>query len=189
MNTTEIKKLVEKYFEGETNQVEEARLKDFFLNEKVPPDLAIYTGLFRYFSDAGKDKISNPDFEQRFLSQIKEIPVIPLAPKKSQVYYITSIAAGILLLCGLIFTFRYDIIKNPGNHRLKDTYTDPAAAYIAAKKALLMVSVNLNTGFDEVQKLQSFQKGMEKIKTFSQFYKFQQIIINPDEINDRPQNH
>ncbi len=189
MNTTEIKKLIEKYFEGETNQVEETRLRDFFLNEKVPTDLAIYTGLFRYFSDTGKDEIPNPGFEQRFLSQIKEIPAIPLAPERRQIYYITSIAAGILLLCGLIFTFRHDIIKNPGNHLLKDTYTNPAAAYIAAKKALVMVSVNLNTGLDQVHKLQSFQKGMEKIETFSQFYKFQQIIINPDENNNCPQNH
>jgi len=189
MNTTEIKKLIEKYFEGETTQAEEVLIRDFFLNEKVPPDLAIYADLFGYFSDTGKDEISNPDFEQRFLSQINETPVIPLAPERRQIYYITSIAAGILLLYGLIFTFRHDIIKNPGNHQLKDTYTTPSAAYIAAKKALLMVSVNLNTGLDQVQKLQSFQKGMEKIETFSQFYKFQQIIINPDEINSRPQNH
>lgn len=189
MNTTEIKKLIEKYFEGETTGADETKLRDFFRHEKVPPDLAIYTGLFRYFSDAGKDEIPNPGFEQRFLTQIKEIPAIPLAPERRQIYYITSIAAGILLLCGLIFTFRYDIIKNPGNHPLKDTYTNPSAAYIAAKKALLMVSVNLNTGLDQVKKLQPFQKGMEKIESFSQFYKFQQIIINPDEINNRPQNH
>jgi hypothetical protein len=189
MNTTEIKKLIEKYFEGEANQAEEALLRDFFLHEKVPADLAIYSDLFRYFSDIAKDEISDPDFEQKFLSQIKETPVIPLSPKRRRIYYIASIAAGIFLLCGLIFTFRHDIIKNPGNHRLKDTYTNPADAYFAAKKALLMVSVNLNTGLNEIRKLQSFQKGMEKIETFSQFYKFQQIIINPDEIDNRPQNH
>ena len=186
MNTIEIKELIEKYFEGETTQEEEVGLRDFFLHEKVPPDLAIYADLFRYFSDAGKDEISNPGFEQRFLSQIKEIPVIPLPSKRRQIYYITSIAAGILLLCGLILTFRYDIIKNPRNHGLKNTYSNPSAAYIEAKKALLMVSVNLNNGLDQMQQIQNFQKGIENIEKFSQFYKFQQIVINPDENKLRP---
>lgn len=183
MNTSEIKKLIDKYLEGETTRMEEEQLRDFFLHEKVTPDLAIYTGLFRYFSEAGKDEISTPDFEKKFFSQIKEIPVLPLPSNKKQVYYFISMAAGICLLFGLIFTFRNDIIKNPVKHRLKDTYSNPSVAYIEAKKTLLMVSVSLNNGLDQIQKLQNLQKGIENIDKFSQFYKFHTLVLNPGEKN------
>jgi hypothetical protein len=186
MNTTTIKDLIEKYFEGETTPAEEARLKEFFCREQVPPDLAMYAGLFGYLSDAGKDGISDPAFEQRFLSKIKETPVISLPLKRRKIYYLTSIAAGILLLFGLVFTFRHDIMKTPGNSRIHDTYSDPATAYIEAKKAILLVSANLNNGLDQVQKLQKFQKGIDDIEKFSKFYKFQQVVINPDENKTRP---
>ena len=186
MNTTEIKELIEKYFDGETTREEESLLQDFFRNEKLPPDLAIYAGLFRYYSISVQDEISNPDFDKEFLSRIDAIPVIPLSPKKKRIYYLTCIAAGILLLIGLIINFRADIFKNPGNKGLKDTYSDPAAAYREAKKTLLLVSLNLNNGVEQVQKFQSFQKGIENIEKFSQFYKFQQIVINPDENKTRP---
>jgi hypothetical protein len=186
MNITEIKDLLEKYFEGEITLIEEARLKDFFMQDKVPPELATYAGLFRYFSDQQKEEIVNPGFEERFLSQIRDTPVIPLTSGNRRNYYLLSIAAGILLLCGLIFTFRHDIIKNPGSSRLKDTYADPAAAYMEAKRALLLLSANLNTGLDQMNNLNSFQKGVENIEKFSVFYKYQQLNINPDEVKSRP---
>lgn len=186
MNTIKIRKLVEKYCEGETTRTEEKQLRDFFLHEQVPPDLADFAGLFRYFSNAGGEEIPIQDFEERFLSQINETPVIRHYSKRKKIYYITSIAAGIIILLGLIFTFRHDIIKNPGNQHLKDTYSNPGTAYIAAQKAIFMVSANLNNGLDQMQKLQNFQKGLKDIEKFSQFYKFQQIVMNPDESKIRP---
>jgi hypothetical protein len=188
MNTTGIRELIEKYFEGNTTLDEESLLKDFFRQGKVPPDLAIYADLFIYYSDSAKDEISDPDFEQNFLAEINENRDFSIPVKSRRLYYITGLAATFIILCGLFFTFRYDILKNPGHQRLKDTYSNPEQAYTAAKKALLMVSLNMNTGLDQVQKFNSFQEGIDKVQTFSQFYRFQQIIINPDELNKRPLN-
>ena len=186
MNTTGIKELIEKYFDGETTKEEEFRLKEFFRHEKVPPDLAIYAGLFRYFSDSGKEEITDPEFERMLLSAINKTPVLPIPPERKKIYYIASMAAVIIILCGLIFTFRSELLKNEGKYKFKDTYSNPAVAYIEAQKAIMMVSANFNNGLDQIQKLQNFQKGVENLEKFSQFYKFQQIVINPDENKTRP---
>jgi hypothetical protein len=189
MNTTGIKELIEKYFDGKTTRDEESQLKDFFREGNIPPDLAIYADLFRYYEESVNDGIDNPDFESGFLEKINEKKNLSIPLGNRRLYYITGLAAAFVILCGLFFTFRFDILKNPERQHLKDTYSNPEEAYTAAKKALLIVSVNMNSGLDQVQKLGSFQKGMDKVTTFSQFYRFQQIIINPDELNKRPQNH
>ena len=186
MNTTEIEKLIEKYFEGQTSLAEENRIREFFNHRQVPPHLASYADLFRYYEAAGKEVISNPDFDRELMSKLTGPRVISLTPQRKKLYYITSIAATILLLCGLIFTFRADIFKNPGNQVLKDTYSDPAMAYTEVKKTLLLVSLNLNTGMEKVQNFQSFQKGIENIEKISQFDKFQPLVINPDGHTRRP---
>jgi hypothetical protein len=186
MNTTEIEKLIEKYFDGQTSLAEENRIKEFFSHEQIPPHLASYADLFRYFEETGKEEISNPDFDRELLSKINGSRIIFLNPERKRLYYITSMAAGILLLCGLIFTFRADIFKNPGNQVLRDTYSDPAIAYTQAKKTLLLVSLNFNSGLEKVQDFQTFQKGLENMEKISQFDKFQPIVINPDDHKRRP---
>lgn len=45
---TEIDKLIEKYFDGNTSCEEERALRRFFTHEEVPPRLAIYRPLFVY---------------------------------------------------------------------------------------------------------------------------------------------
>ena len=97
---------------------------------------------------------------------------------RSRFVYITGIAATILLLIGLFFTYRQDVFK--GKQSVKNSF-DRELAYTEASEALLIVSSNLNTGLKQVSRLQMVDKAMKNIQLFNKFYQYQTIIINPDQ--------
>lgn len=66
--------------------------------------------------------------------------------KHSLFYWIGGIAASLLLCVGVFFHATSSDTQN----KLADTYTDPQEAAIAAEKALLLLSDNLNKGFAQV---------------------------------------
>jgi hypothetical protein len=189
MNFKEIEELLEKFYEGDTTPAEELQLRDFFTREELPPHLSTHADLFRYYKEAGKEELPDPEFESRFIATIGETPVIQKNSTRKQFFFLTGIAAAILLLAGLVFTFRNDVFL----HSTKNS-TDREIAYQQTKFALAMLSANFNkgldqaqnlgnfeTGLNEVQKLQTFQKGIDQLNKFSKFYQYQQIIINPGE--------
>ena len=189
MNIKEIEVLLEKFYEGGTTPAEEQQLRDFFTGEAVPPHFAVHADLFRYYEEAGKEELPDPEFEKHFLDAINETHSIPMYSRRRQFFFLSGIAAALLLLAGMVFTFRNDVFLRSSKNS-KDT----EIAYQQAKNALAMVSANFNSGFDqvqrlenfqrglnEVQKLQSFQKGIDQMNKFSKFYQYQQIVINPDD--------
>jgi hypothetical protein len=189
MNFKEIEVLLEKFYEGGTTPAEERQLRDFFTREAVPPHLAIHADLFRFYEEAGKEEIPGPEFESRFLAAIDETPSIPMYSRRRQFFFLSGIAATVLLLAGLVYTFRNDVFLHSSKN-----FTETEIAYQQAKDALTLVSANFNAGLDqvqkldnfqeglnEVQKLQAFQKGIDQMNIFSKFYQYQQIIINPGE--------
>ena len=192
MNTKEIEDLLARYFEGETTLEEEMQLHDFFYSDIVPPHLAAYTEMFRAFDEAAKERMPDAEFEQKFLRAIGETSVRPMHSRTKTLLFITSLAAGVVILVGFLFAYKHDLLsKYP-----KNTITNPDLAYAETQKALLLLAGNFSTGITQVQKFQAFDKGMEQVKNlqsfdkgiqqvrkFSDFYKFQNLIINPDERN------
>jgi hypothetical protein len=187
MSSKEIEILLEKFYEGGTTPAEEQQLRDFFSRDPVPPDLAVHADLFRFYQAAGKEQLPDKEFESRFLAAIEDTPIIPMYSKRKQFLYLSGIAAAVLLLVGIFFTFRNDFLLRSA----KNT-AEQGIAYQQAKNALALVSLNLNAGLDPVrilgkfqegldktQKLQTFQKGIDQMNQFSKFYQYQQIIINP----------
>lgn len=61
-------------------------------------------------------------------------------------YWIGGIAASLLLCVGVFF----HATSSDKQNKLADTYTDPQEAAVAAEKALLLLSDNLNKGFAQV---------------------------------------
>jgi len=187
MNSREIEELIGKFYEGATTPEEERQLRALFSHEEVPSHLAVHAGLFRFYEDAAKEEIPDPDFEKQLLETLDETPVITLYSRKKQFLYLASMAATFLLLVGLFFTLRNDVFR-----RSSVDQDNLEVAYRQTQQALLLLSVNLNTGFDQARKLenfqlgldqtkklQTFQKGIEQMNKFSIFYQYQQLIINP----------
>lgn len=191
MNLKEIEELLEKFYEGKTTLSEERELRELFNGDEIPPQLSENVTLFRYYSQSRKEEINDPEFEERVLSAIRETQAIPAFSWKRRFYYITSIAATIIILTGLVITFRNDVFK-----RSPEMTAKTELAYEQAKSALMMFSTNLNRGLGQVQQLQNFQKGInelqeiqafqkgiDKMNKFSIFYQYQPIIINPGDQN------
>ena len=186
MTTNEIEVLLERFFEGNTSLREEKVLRDFFNGQSVPDHLKLYQPLFTYFKEEVLEDIQDHDFEQKLTSLITDIPfdapVVRKLPARRSFMFISSIAAGILLLIGLFFTIKNDVFKG------KLTQTEqsaPEIAYAEASEALMMVSGNLNQGLKHVERLKMVDKAMNNMQRFNKFYQVQSIIINPDEMTNQ----
>ena len=65
--------------------------------------------------------------------------------RRRTLYWLSGVAASILLCIGF---FQYDVSSHTPERR--DTYTNPEDAAVAAEKALLLLSHNLNKGTSQV---------------------------------------
>jgi hypothetical protein len=176
MNSTEIKDLLGRFYEGETSLAEEKQLLEVFRSGHFPPEFAAEAEQFLFCCHAGQEEIPDPGFDEKMEEKLFSVPVLPLHTNRRRVLYLAGIAAAAALLIGILFTFNHDFSgKNEAG-----TIRDPEIAYAEAQKALLLLSSNLNTGLYNVQRLRHFDKGIQAMNHFSDFYKYQTIIINPD---------
>lgn len=176
MNIKEIEKLLEKYEEGETTLREEQYLKEFFSGTDIPENLQPYRTVFSYYSRTKKEHISDPEFERKSDRRLTETQVTRINFKK-QLTYIFSLAASIIIVIGLFFTFRQDTMEK---NLPQPVTSDQAYAMAEVEDALLSVSVNLNIGLDQLQRFETIGDALQSIQKFSKFYQYQSMIINQD---------
>ncbi|MCK9218428.1 MAG: hypothetical protein PHF97_02575 [Bacteroidales bacterium] len=180
MNITEIELLLGKYLDGDTTLDEENFLRTFFQNEEIPAHLKFYRVYFNYTQSAQQEKI-NPEFEQqltfRLTTENQKTPIVTIQSAHHRFFYWSSIAAGILLLVGLYFTFQNDFVKNKNNANLS---ANQKIAYIQARDALMLVSGNLNVGLKQVERFQVLGTVLNEMQAFGKFYQYETLILNPD---------
>jgi len=189
MTTREIEVLLEKYFEGNTTLQEESILKVFFWSTDVPDHLRSYQEMFGCFAEQRVEQLNNPVFEQNLSELLVDDQAKTLeisAPShRNRFIYITGIAATILLMMGLFFTYNQDVFKSDNANHLN---ANQELAYAEASEALMIVSANLNAGLKQVNRLQMVDKAMKNVQLLNRFYQYQSIIINPDEIQQKSIN-
>jgi len=185
MNNGEIEKLLEKYFEGLTTLAEEAQLRAFFSDKAVPETLKRYQPLFQYFESEIDLQIGNDSFDRTMdVKLIESSPFTSLRvlSHRKRLLYISSIAAGILLVIGLFFTLRYEF---SGKSRIPDRPSPEEQAYQEASEALYLLSANFNIGLKGLDHLQLLETGFEQAAKFGKFYQYQTLIINPDDLTNQ----
>lgn len=74
MDSNYIEQLLERYWQCETSQEEEAQLRSFFNSEDVPAHLLRYKDLFVYQEFLQQDGLGE-NFDQKVLAQV-EVPVV-----------------------------------------------------------------------------------------------------------------
>lgn len=164
MNLQRIEQLIEKYERGETSADEEQQLKAFFLEEDIPIHLRDYKALFLFYDFSKQEELPSSDFDEKVLAAIDDKKIIPiLNVNRRKLYFISSIAAGIIILLGLYF--RYGLMDSS----MRDTYNDPLLAYAETKKILMKVSVNLNSGVNEMKSIKEFNAGLSELDKVSAF--------------------
>lgn len=135
--------ILEKYFEGETTLSEETVLKQYFASADVAPEFEMYKPLFGYFE---QEKAQQP--EVALLSVRKPNPWL-------------SVAAAIIVFAS-IGSFAYFNFHEKPKQDL-GTYDSPEKAFLETKKALALLSKNVNTGVEGMQHLKTYENTKERI--------------------------
>lgn len=156
MNSEEIKRLLEKYYEGSTSSEEEQSLKKFFCRDNIPADLRIDQEIFRYYVQSAEIPEPSADFEKNIISAIEtENKDSGRLRRRRMFITISGIAAAMLVLAGSYFFFA-------GRSELRDTYSDPEVAYAETMKILYQVSSGLNHGTKALGHLSAMQDETQK---------------------------
>ena len=146
-----IEALLERYYDAQTSEAEEQRLKDFFLHEEVPAHLQAEKEMFLQLQATDV-----PEGLEERLSQ--SIDRWGKKHRTLRLQWIGSIAASLLLLFGAGW-----YLQEPPR---KDTCATPEEAYVEAQKALVLFSTALNKGMKQMDVLQETTERVEKIFTY-----------------------
>jgi hypothetical protein len=162
MNEEELKRLMEKYYNGESTEEDERALRDYFGKNNIPDDYDAEKVIFSYYIDSADVPEPTAGFETRIQEGINA------AERERRSFIIRkyllpilSTAAGLLILTGLYFLF----IRRP---EIRDTFTDPELAYTETMKILRDVSSQLNIGaqvLEPVGKINEMKK--KSLKTIN----------------------
>jgi hypothetical protein len=162
MKTTEIRTLLEKYFEGESTLQEEQALLEYFSGDVVDAEFRHERQHFLLLQDGRTVQDVNPDFESKLVNLIASQQSPSKAGRMRWIPRLAA-AAAIALLIGIGGI----MVVNKGLHRDKDTYTDPQLAYAEAQKTLLYVSQKMNQGIkplNAVSKINAGNKSLQSLK-------------------------
>ena len=140
MKEEELKRPIEKCYNGETTGEEELALRDFFSKNNVPDGYEAEKEIFSYYDSSQEIPEPSIDFEARILAGIDASERNAVSQRIRRYFLpLLSTAAGLLILAGSYFFF----IKH--TERL-DTFKDPDIAYAETIKILREVSSQLNHG-------------------------------------------
>lgn len=157
-----IEQLLERYWEANTTQAEEAILMRFFAQMDLPQHLAVYQPLFAAQAELAQATLG-ADFDERVMASIKATTAeakpalrtkarrISWVKQLSPLYKAAAVVAIVLTLGNAV---QYGWQTTEGDEATlldyqysdyKDTYTDDKSAYEVASKALNTLSVGART--------------------------------------------
>jgi len=152
MKSEVIKRLLEKYYEGESTVEEEVYLKNFFSLGNIPEDLINEKEIFSYYLKSAIVPEPSLVFQKNIIAALDSIGEASLDQKRRRAVGIfTSVAALILILTGSYFFFIHK--SEP-----RDTFSDPEIAYAETMKILYGVSIRLNKGTQALDRMSSMQE-------------------------------
>ena len=143
MESAKIKKMLDAYFEGDTNLEEEKALQDYFNNEMVADEFIQYQPIFAGLK-AAKEERSSKAFE---------LPENKSKTIKTRWY---SVAAMLVVAFGVgSFYFSQPHYTQEEKEAL--------AAFEKSKNAMLFLSENLNKGAEQLTYVEQFTITKDKI--------------------------
>jgi hypothetical protein len=170
MKEEELKRLIEKYYNGESTEEEESTLRDYFRKNNIPESYEAEKLIFSYYTESAEIPEPSIDFEARILAGIDSSEIKRSSRKlKKYLLPILSTAAGLLILVGSYFFFI-------SRAEPADTFSDPELAYAETIKILRDVSSQLNHGaqiLEPVGKINEITR-----KSFESLNKSTRIVEN-----------
>ena len=178
----QIEALIEKYYNGETSLEEERKLQWFFQTQTVPERLKPEAEMFRYYYlRKGEESPGNLNKKLGDLIDQQSQKRILFSSARS-FYWISGVAASILILVGLWLGFNTNMFNN--QQAYQDTFEDPQLAYLETKRVLFMVSDKLNQGTRTLQNLNKLDYGVNKLNPVFSFGPGIQHLSNLTKFNE-----
>ncbi|MEM7370379.1 MAG: hypothetical protein AAF587_17350 [Bacteroidota bacterium] len=159
-----LNQLAEKFWEGKSTEQEEQQLKESLLQGPVPPELNSLAEYLQSLEAYRSATTLDQEFDAQMLAKIQ--PPAPVRSLKSGWAMLTKIAAGIVLLLGMAWGIQ--TMTQPQEEEIVsefvDTFEDSEIAYQEVKKALLIVSANMNEGLEHAELLGEFHKVKSEVE-------------------------
>lgn len=153
MKEEDIKKLLERYYSGETTVEEEDILRDYFLNNDVTEDMTadklMFTGMYGMLL---MDDVADYNEMQKRL--VNKIDVLEQNENKKSfspiLRYISAAAASVVIIIGISYT-----LSQGGKESVPDTFDNPQEALAETQKALQLFADAFNKGNANLKKAKS----------------------------------
>ncbi len=161
-----IRKMLQRFYQGETTLEEEKMLKEYFDSTTVPEELIPDKDLFQSF-EVGHDSVIVPDdLNQKIIASIDHVERQAVRTRRISVFSLSGLAAGLLVMIAVyLFFIRTDESTLLASYEWTDTYEDPLDAYEEAKRTLAYVSSKLNSGTQELEHVRKVSKTAEPMKS------------------------
>lgn len=143
MELSKIEKLLDSYFEGQTNLEEEGVLMDYFCNRQVANHLLPYKPIFIGLAAARQEQ-SNRSFE------------IPESGTKKSTFWRYAVAGAFVVTVGIGSFF----LSNPG---MSAEEQEALTAFENSKEALQFLSEKLNKGAHKMSYVEVFETSKSKV--------------------------
>lgn len=156
METTKIKALLQKYFDGETTPAEEKLLEEYFTSEAVDSSLQEYIPFFD-----GILELAGNNRDRALESDIMDFILESETKEKSKYRWlwqtVTGVAASVIIVLGGFLYYQQQ-------KTFDDTFKNPDEAYAYAVKTLGYVSNKYNKGLASLSKFDKLQTATEPVR-------------------------
>jgi len=169
----EIRKLLDRFYIGETTLEEEKILQEYFTSASVPEELMPDRDLLRSLGNAGESVAVPEGLNQKILDGIDQQEKKVVRTRRISVFSLSGLAAGLLVVIALyVGYFRPNQSSLLAANQMTDTYVDPQDAYEEARRTLAFVSAKLNTGTSELGHVKKASKAAsDPLKSLSKINK------------------
>ena len=155
----EIRKLLDRFYLGETTLEEEKILQEYLSSASVPEELMPDRDLFRSMEPGNQNVIVPNGLNKKILDVIDQQEKKVFRTRRISVFTLSGLAAGLLVVIALYTGyFSKGQSARLASHQMSDTYEDPQDAYEEARRALAFVSAKLNTGASELVHVKQVSK-------------------------------
>lgn len=157
METKEIKRLLQLYFNGESTLEDERTLEAYFRAGDVAKDVAEYAEFFGGISELS-NVVDDSSIEEDVMDYILENEHREKTKFRKLWINVTGIAASVIIILGGFLFYQQQ--QKP----FDDTFENPEQAYEYAEQTLQFVSAKYNKGFAELSNFGMLQKANEPLK-------------------------
>jgi hypothetical protein len=157
MEQERIRELLNRYFEGNSSEEEEAQLREYLSDPSLSSTVRAGYG---YLPGMAPEI---PEPSEDFYEKLAEIASQPaVIPRRGRMLrYVLGPAAAAAIMTGALLLFDYF-----GRGGLQDTYKDPETAMAEVRNILLAVSEKMTTGTEPLGSINSISIAPEKLSGF-----------------------